>query len=859
MPQTLPALNYTATNAFPGLIFNNPITMTTPPGETNRLFILEKRGRIVVITNLASPTRTIFMDITGRVTGSDTSVGDEQGLLGIAFHPGYQTNGFFYVFYTGRDNTGTGNLDHDILSRFSINPANTNQGNAASEIKLIRQLDDAGNHNAGELQFGSDGYLYVSLGDEGGGDGIINGSPSGNVQRITNDFFSGIIRIDVDKRAGSLPPNAHIASSTNYTIPPDNPFIGATNFNGFPINPAQVRTEFWAVGLRNPWRFSFDPVTGELYCADVGQGSLEEVDLIQKGKNYGWTYFEGTLQRVSSGQIPAGFVHAPPLRQYGRTNGLAVVGGFVYRGNRVPQLYGSYIYGDYGSGRIWAMKQSGGVVTEHIQLLTDDANGGGVSGLSTFAMDPSTGYILYADEQNASNGSIKRIVPTSASGAPIPPTLSDTGAFVDVAALTPNAGIVSYDLNLPFWSDNAIKSRWFSVPNITLDLTFAREGNWQFPTGTVWIKHFELELTNGVPSSRKRLETRLLVKNGSGGYGVTYRWGDSASNATLVPDEGMDEPFVVDDGGGVVRTQIWHYPARSECLQCHTLTAGFALGFNTPQLNRQFDYSGTITNQIAALNHAGYFTTNVTGLHTLRALAHPTNQFASLESRARSYLAANCSQCHQPGGTSQAFWDARLATQTADAGLVNGALLSSGGNPNARVLVPGSITDSMLLARISTRGPGQMPPISTTLVDTQGVALISAWVTNDLPEFQTFAQWQFAYFNSTNSPNAAPAADPDADGAPNQLEFFTDTSPTNQLDHWNISAVRSASGISIQFPRIPNRAFEVQSSATLTSPGWKPLDIPANAPFFAATNGTASIIDTLPSTNNYYRVRVFAP
>jgi uncharacterized repeat protein (TIGR03806 family) len=864
MPSVPPSLNFTATNAFPGLVFTNPIVITTPPGETNRLFVVEKRGRIIVITNLAVPTKSMFMDITGRVTGSDTSVGGEEGLLGLAFHPGYATNGFFYVFYTGNDNTTGISTRHDILSRFSVNALNPNQGNSASELKLIRQRDDASNHNAGDLQFGPDGYLYVSLGDEGGGDGVITGTPSGNVQRITNDFFSAVMRVDVDKRPGGLTPNTHVGSTVNYAVPPDNPFVGATNFNGFTINPAQVRTEFWAVGLRNPWRINFDPPTGDLYCADVGQGTLEEIDLITKGKNYGWTYFEGTFQRTNNATLAVvapGFVHTPPVIQYGRTNGIAVVGGFVYRGTKMSQLYGAYIYGDYGSGRIWAMKQSGGVVTQNALILTDNLNNSSLSGLSTFGPDPRDGYILYGDEQNATDGSIKRIVPSSSTGTPIPPLLSQAGVFSNLTTLETFTGIVPYDLNVPFWSDNALKTRWFSVPNTNLDITFSREGNYTFPTGSVWIKHFELEITNGVPESRRRLETRVLIKNSTagGGYGVTYRWADPPTNATLVAEEGFDEPLVIDSGGGILRTQVWHYPSRSECLQCHTMVAGFALGFNTPQLNRDFDYDGAATNQIAALSDAGYFNTNVTGRHTLRSLVHPTNELASLEARARSYLAANCVQCHQPGGTSHALWDARLTTQTADAGLVNGALFAGGSSTNDRVLVPGSVTNSMLLTRISTRGPGQMPPLSTSLVDIQGVALLSAWVTNDLPSFQTFAQWQLAWFGSTNSPDASALSDPDGDRALNQLEFLTGTNPTNALDAWKISIVHTNGDAFVQFPQIANRAFEIQSSPALAAATWSPLDVPENAPFFAISNRAASVTEPVLGTNRYYRVRIFAP
>ena len=856
LPVAPPTFGFRSTNLFPNLIFTNPVCIATPPGETNRLFIIEKRGRILVITNLANPTRTTFLDIVSRVSGSD-SVIEERGLLGMAFHPGYSSNRYFYVFYTGTA-TGSGINNTNVLARFQTLASNPNQGDPNSELRLITQADNANNHNAGDIHFGPDGYLYASLGDEGGAEGQY-----GNTQRITNDFFSAIIRIDVDKQPGSLPPNPHPASSTNYTIPPDNPFVGATSFNGFAINSNQVRTEFWAVGLRNPWRWSFDDDTGILYCGDVGQSQREEVDLIEKGKNYGWNYWEGFLQRTNSAQIPSGFVHAPPLIDYPHPPGIAVTGGRVYRGQRLSQLYGAYVYADYGTGQTWALRHNGTNVTENTLLFSDDINNSfGTSGLSSFGVDPRNGDLLYTDEQNAINGTVKVITYTNSFvGAPLPPTLADTGAFSDLEALTPQPGIVPYEINVPFWSDNAMKTRWFSLPNTNLTIGFNPDGNWLFPTGMVWIKHFELELTNGVPESRKRLETRFIVKNTDGVYGITYRWGDSTTNATLVPEEGMDEPFVIDEGGGILRTQIWHYPSRIECLRCHTGGGGLALGFNTAQLNREHDYGGDATNQIAALSDAGYFTGTVTNLRTLPFLTPANNTSVSLEYRVRSYFAANCSQCHQGPGTVQAaLWDARLGTPTAQAGIINGPLVSDGGDTSNHVITPGSLAHSMLLTRISTRGQNQMPPLDSTVVDTQAVALVSSWITNDLPSWQSFEDWQIANFGSTNAPGTLADDDYDADGAANYLEYLTGTVPTNSLDAWAISVAASNAFAQISFPQIANRGFEVQVTTDLfTGAFWQPLDVPGNEPFFSAFSQTKTVSDPLTETNKFYRVRVFEP
>ncbi len=846
------SFGYTFVNAFPTLTFTNPVCLATPPGETNRLFILEKRGRIVVITNLAAPTRSIFLDMTARVTSSTSdSVSDEQGLLGLAFHPGYSTNGYFYVFYTGNATTAAGSGRHDIIARYQVSAGNPNQANAASHLALLQQRDDYSNHNGGDLHFGPDGYLYVSLGDEGSAE-----DEGQNSQRINKDFFSGILRLDVDQRPGSVTPSTHAATTANYAVPPDNPYIGATSFNGLPVNPANVLKEFWAVGLRNPWRMAFDPDTGILYCGDVGQGSREEISIIESGKNYGWTYWEGFLQRTNSGSIPAGFVHAPPLIDYPRSFGFAVTGGRVYRGTKISQLYGAYVYADYGSGRVWALRHSGTSVTQNQQLFTD-------AGISAFGIDPRDGDILYCDVQSGINSVIKRIVYNGTfTGTPIPTNLTATGVFTNLATLGVAPGIVGYDLNVPFWSDHGIKTRWFSVPNTNLDLTFNPNGNWSFPVGTVWIKHFELEITNGVPASRRRLETRLLVSNPSGGYGVTYRWTTPPTNAVLVAEAGEDEVITTYTAAGqVAGTQTWRYPARAECLICHTPAGGFALGFNSAQLNRDYDYSGTVTNQIEALSLAGYFSNTVSNRHLLPALAHATNELVSREFRVRSYLAANCVQCHQPAGPAQALWDARISTPGYENGIINGALNNIAGNPANRVIVPGSLSNSILYQRIANLGPGHMPPLATSVVNTQAVTLLAAWITNDLSSYVSFATWQSNFFGGTNLPQAALLADPDNDRAKNYLEYLTSTVPTNALSAWQIAVAESNAQVHVVIPQPANRSVEVQRTTNLfNESSWAPLNVPANAPFFPATNRTLTVSDPIAQPGaTFYRVRVAEP
>ena len=850
LPQSAPGAasnSYSTADAFPGVTFNMPLCIRSAPGETNRLFIVEQGGVIAVITNLANPSRSVFLDIGSRVTSPGGSF--ESGLLGFDFHPNYASNGYFYVYYTA---VGSGQSNR--VARFQVSSTNPHVANPGSELILISQHDDCSNHNGGDVHFGPDGYLYVSLGDEGGG----NDDCGNNSQRIDKDFFATILRIDVDKKPGSLAPNHHPAvfGTTNYAIPPDNPFIGRTQFNGTAVNSNNVRTEFYCIGLRNPFRISFDEPTGYLYVGDVGQNDREEVDIVGRGGNYGWKYREGFIATPAFPTPPAGFSNAiNPIIDYAHSGastntGSVITGGVVYRGNNYPDLFGKYIFSDYNSGNIWALTNNGTNATSFGRLTGD-------AGISAFGTDPRNGDVLMSD---LTGGVIKKLVQTSSSGG-FPQTLADTGVFKDLVTLTPHPGIEPYEINVPFWSDNAIKSRWFSVPSTNIFLGFNAESLWTFPTTTVWIKHFELELTNGVASSRRRIETRLLVRNavGDGGYGVTYRWGTSTTNATLVPDGGLDEPIVIDDAG-VIRTQLWRYPSRGECLQCHNAGAGFALSFSTPQMNRSRTYTGDTTNQLLAFQRSGYFNTSVASVNLLRKMEPATNTAASVEHRVRSYLQANCAQCHYPGGPTPAGFDTRLFTSLLSASLIDGTLNNTMGNPANRVIVRNSHTNSMTLTRIGTRGANQMPPLGSTVVDTQAVALIRAWITGEATNYQSFAEWQLAHFGSTVIPDAAASADPDLDGNINNLEYLTDTAPTNGFDAWSFDLNNSGT-VGVSFTRLANTGFEVQRTTNLVQGGWSAIDVPANGPIFVATDTPATVSDPASTNANEasYRIRVYRP
>ena len=693
------------------------VVITAAPSETNRLFIAHQTGEVFVLPSLHSPIVASFLSVRSRVAW-----GGEAGLLGLAFHPGYATNRLFYLFYTASVPQDNGVLMEDRLSRFQGSPEDPDRALPDSEQILFSQPDFNYNHNAGDLHFGPDGYLYVSLGDGGGNGDIVN------AQRINKDFFSGILRIDVDKRPGSLEPNPHHAVWTNlqgeayYSVPPDNPFIGTTNFNGQPIDPATVRTEFWAVGFRNPWRMSFDSLNGKLYAGDVGGGKAEEVNLVVRGGNYGWPYLEGTNVFYP----PIGFESVMPICSIpwgsGDEQARSVIGGVVYRGSRMPELYGSYVFADFTGGKIGKLTPDG-TNPVPFELLTTGTQA------SAFGLDPRNGDILMTAYLE---GKIKRLTHRDGTNAArLPYTLAETGVFRDLASLEAETGILPYEINVPFWSDHARKRRWFSIPDTNQAMTWSASGNWLFPTGTVWIKHFDLELTNGIPESARRLETRFLVKNAEGVHGFTYRWNAAQTDADLVGSGGQDETIpVYRPDGSLLRNQTWRYPGRSECLQCHTPQGGYALGFNTVQLNRAHDFGIGPTNQIAQLSRMGYFDGPTPDPETLPRLAPASDVSASLEHRARSYLQANCVQCHQPGGVARGIWDARIATPMVEAGILNGPLVSNYGDTANRVVRPGSLDQSMLFRRVSQPGPGHMPPLGTSELNEEAIELLRQWITS---------------------------------------------------------------------------------------------------------------------------------
>ncbi len=309
--------------AFSNLSFQAPVDLQNAGDGTNRLFVVEQGGRIHVFENNPEvAAKILFLDIHTKVVS-----GGERGLLGLAFHPQYSSNGYFYVHYS---KAGSGDT---VIARYRVSSGNANVADPASELVILEVEQPYTNHNGGTIVFGPDGFLYIALGDGGSG-----GDPEGHGQN-RQTLLGSILRIDVDNPA----------NGGNYGIPSDNPFVG--NTQGF-------KEEIYAYGLRNPWRISFDSQTGRLWAGDVGQGRREEVDIIENGKNYGWNIMEGSIcYSPSSGCNLSGLTL--PVTDYSHSVGSSITGGYVYRGTSNPSLIGLYVYADFISGMLWSLAYDG--------------------------------------------------------------------------------------------------------------------------------------------------------------------------------------------------------------------------------------------------------------------------------------------------------------------------------------------------------------------------------------------------------------------------------------------------------------------------------------------------------------------
>ena len=848
------------------------ILATAAEPASTRVHFAQRGGQFYWVSSGGDGSdKTLFMDISGRVwTGQDS------GVLGMAFHPDYNKAGnpnrnFVFVYYV----TSYGGDEYIRLSRFTrIESNNTLDPN--SESILFDQVLGPTLHRGGGLQFGNDGFLYLAIGDLGW---------TTQSQNITDRLSGAVLRIDVDKRGGSIshPVRRTLQSvgqgtTGDYYIPNDNPFL-ATN--------GSVFEEYYTLGCRNPHRMTIDRVTGDLYIGNVGSNSgtiYEEINLVSKGANFGWPYREGFNDRPDLMARPSTIIgtEVDPIHAYDHSGGNSwVLGGYVYRGSALPDLYGKYIFADGGSRKIWALDISGNapytqkeeianststfysfaedqsgelyLTSNSVQKLapiggtqsgiadgtyyvrvrhsdkylsvsgasqsngatfvqwdyaagsnqqfTVENIGGGVYTLTAihsgkvldveafgttdgsdihqwtwnntanqkWYIEPAGGTyfrirglqssldVEVANSSTANGANVQlgnretsnnfnqlwEFIPVSG-GNPVGPSLgipqllSQTGAFSNLSTLTPASGIVPYDMITELWSDGAEKYRWLSVPNdgthnsSAENIVWSEEGEWGFPVGSVFIKHFEIQTDKRNANSIRRLETRFLIHGENGFYAVTYRWRPDGSDAELL-ESSFEDNLTITETDGSNRQQTWYYPSRSECFICHTEASGRVLGPKTRHLNRDILYpsSGQTGNQIETYNHLGMFDQdlNVSQISSYLSAQAIENTSASVEDRARSYLDINCSSCHRPGGGTRGAWNALLSANLSSASIINGEVVEDLGISGAKIIVPGDTAKSVLYQRLKQVDTGTaMPPLAKAVQHQEGVALIAEWI-----------------------------------------------------------------------------------------------------------------------------------
>jgi uncharacterized repeat protein (TIGR03806 family) len=668
--------------AFANLTFAQPLFLAQVPGEA-RLVVVEQGGRIRAFEHddSAASTTTV-LDISER-----TTTVSEQGLLGLAFDPEFVSNRRMYVHYTLPPESGQ---RRSIIARFDW-AGGDDAVDLATEKVILEIAQPHANHNAGMLAFGPDGMLYVGLGDGGSG-----GDPDDHGQNRAT-LLGSLLRLDV-----------HPDDDTEaYRIPPDNPFVGVDG----------ARDEIWAYGLRNPWRFSFDRDSGDLWLADVGQSAVEEINIIQRGGNYGWRIWEGRERFGSSAHASPDDDFEFPIHQYAHENGASITGGYVYRGSALPSIAGWYLYGDFVTGQVWALQFDGTDVVAVEEI-------GQVPNPSSFGEDAAGELYVVS----YSHGTVHRLIELDpGSATPTPERLSQTGLFTDTTTLTPASGVLPYDVTLPQWANGARMRRWIAVPDGAV-IGSRIEGPWQIPVGSVLVQHFEIATQEGAEPDR-RLETRLLVHRASGWQGFTYRWDDHGRDATLLTGpETMPITISTPDGA---ETFSWRFPGRVDCQRCHTTAAGTALGIQLRQIFRDFDFPLATANQVDTWLHIGLISGFVSTAPPPVLAGYPRldDADAPVSERARAWLSVNCAHCHRPDGPTALELDLRFETppeaMNAWAVPIQSATFGIAAD---QIVAPGDAAASMLWHRLVTPGNGRMPPFMNERVDEDGATLVGEWI-----------------------------------------------------------------------------------------------------------------------------------
>jgi len=703
---------YRVADAFPELPVRRIIRMREHPQHPGVYYLADFTG---LIHEVSSHHGRWQMRTVADLTGSDLAF-----LNSFAIHPQYPRDPRFFLTYRTRAD------DRPLSMRVtSLAVHNGETATHRDEELLIEQQLESEEHLGGDLAFDRQGCLLISTGDNQ------LSLQDKRSQRLDGGLFSGILRIDVDQRGGSF---SHAptrqpeqAWTENYFIPNDNPFVNRPDTLG----------EFWAIGLRNPFRISIDAQSDQLWIGEVGQDHLEQVELSSAGSNHQWSFQEGSQVFTNSSlqgipPDPLFGTSTAPVHEYPHEDlNHCIVGGVVYRGSRFPELQGRYIFGDNRSGRIWSIDPA---APEQRELLLQLPFGKSASTLVSISTDQQ-GELFFTSFSSVP--AVYRMEPTRP--AAFPKTLSETGLFSSLTPLTPANGISPYNIVSPLWSDGLMKQRWIKLPpGKTID---NRGPIWKFPPGTLLIKHFAQGPDFSVPG--QGVETRILVMREDGTtYGATYLWNPEQTEAML-QQERIDLSLTAGN-----ESFPYHVPDFRDCRVCHHRNRP-VLGFseeqlNVPPLDRE---SG---NPLLTLSRNGLFEVPYTpeGLSSKKTLTPLADTSASVEDRARSYLHANCSFCHHRDGLEHVELDLELFSSSG-VGTFLGTESKLGYHPvNGRqtkfLIAPGDIGNSAIYQRMLTDQPQfSMPYLGRTRPHHEAISVIVEWIEslnpNTTPEHEEIA------------------------------------------------------------------------------------------------------------------------
>jgi putative heme-binding domain-containing protein len=703
----LPPKAYVAEQVFTKVPLNNALDMVPVPGLAQWLFV-ENGGKIWVTPNdLNTSQADVAIDLKTLHPALDHA-------YGVAFHPKFKENKEVFITYTNGDKLDDGSR----LSRFKVKQDTPLVIDPASEEVLITWL--SGGHNGAAITFGNDGLLYLSTGDA---EVPAPPDPRKTGQDIT-DLLSSVLRIDVD----------HKDAGKAYAVPKDNPFVSTPN----------ARPEIWCYGLRNPWKMSFDRPTGRLWCGDVGWELWENVYLIKRGENYGWSATEGNNPILMERKGPTPIT--PPIVTHPHSEAASITGGFVYHGERLQGLDGAYLYADYETGKIWSLRYDGSKVTKHDEIADTPLK------IVTFGQDEEGDvfFIHYGPQST-----VHRLVKNPAIGQPsdFPRKLSETGVFADVVKQTPAKGVHGFNIRAPMWADGAQASRFIALPTgkVETSIRTTKQGKIEskvtWPAEAVLAKTVTMPLDQDKPDSAIKVETQVLHFDGVAWNAYSYRWNDAGTDAELVPPTGGERTLELHGNAFPSGTHRYSYRfhSQAECLRCHTSWTGVALSFQPPQLT-----------DAAPFIAAGLIDENYLKQSEAR-LVDPYDARAELHQRARSWLHANCAHCHRQngGGAVPMMLNAELALDEMKA-IHERPTRGDFGIGTAEVLSPGSPWHSAAVHRIATLGANHMPMIGAQTVDVKGLMLLQRWLLDfkegDKASTPSLAGYPLSVMRSTTSP-----------------------------------------------------------------------------------------------------------